>query len=285
MKNLRKHLPVLNGFEIKHAQNRIDEEIRNRWNPNIRAKAEEKNNVITIYEVIGEDFWTGQGFTAKRMSAALRSIGKENDVVVSVNSPGGDFFEGAAIYNLLREHEGKVTVQIIGLAASAASFIAMAGDDIQISDIGFYMIHDVWSFVCGNKNDLREVADTYQMFDEAIADIYAKRSGYEKAEIVEMMSKDTWMNASDAVDKGFADQKMDEEVVDDPDDGGEKKARAMARRSVELALARDGISRKERENILNTAFGKRDAAGAVVRDADQNEDGLKDLLKTMKTGG
>ena len=104
-----------------------------RWKPEVHAAADDDNS-ISIYDVIGEDFWTGEGVTVKRIDAALRKIGNR-DVVVNINSPGGDVFEGIAIYNRLREHPAKVQVKVMGLAASAASIIAMAGDEIQIGDV------------------------------------------------------------------------------------------------------------------------------------------------------
>ena len=100
------------------------------WDSSIRAAAEDERT-ISIYDVIGVDYWTGEGVTAKRIASALRGLGK-GPVTVNVNSPGGDMFEGLAIYNLLREHDGEVTIKVLGLAASAASIIAMAGDTVQI---------------------------------------------------------------------------------------------------------------------------------------------------------
>ncbi|WP_034085582.1 head maturation protease, ClpP-related, partial [Pseudomonas aeruginosa] len=111
------------------------------------------------------------------IAGALRAIGGDVDVTVNINSPGGDVFEGLAIYNLLREHKGKVTVNIIGLAASAASFIAMAGDEIRIGRAAFLMIHNAWLIAMGNRNDLREIADWLEPFDMTLADIYAQRTG------------------------------------------------------------------------------------------------------------
>ena len=272
-------LPEINALDIPRSDNRISEQIQARWSPNIRA-AKEDNNTITIYETIGYDPWTGTGFTAKRMAAALRSIGSKNDVIVSINSPGGSFFEGSAIYNLLREHKGNVTVKIIGIAASSASLIAMAADDIQISDIGFIMIHSVWTCVCGNKQEMRDAADTLQTFDDALADVYSARSGFDRAEIAEMLDKDTWLNASDAIEKGFADQRLDEDVVDEPDDDDSKKKSALAKRAVEMSLKRDGYSRKDIENLLNNAYDLSDSVSRVVRDAD-NKEGLQSLLEII----
>ena len=272
-------LPILN-VENRNNSNKfsIDEKIYSRWSQHIRA-ANDDNNTITIYQPIGEDFFS-EGFTARRMSAALRSIG-EKDVVVSINSPGGDFFEGATIYNLLREHKGHVTVKIPGLAASAASIIAMAGDTIQISDIGFYMIHNTWTCVCGNRNDMNQAAERSGIFDAAMADVYAARTGFDREEIVAMMDSDTWMNASTAIEKGFADELTHGDVVEDDDDD-DKKTTAMARRTIEKAMAKFGYSRKDRDEIFTKAFGERDAAEKSLRDAGLDKNKLTGLLKIIK---
>src|SRR5690606_30844040 len=100
---------------------------------------DDEERTIGIYDVIGQDFWTGEGVTAKRVAAALRSMGA-GPVTVYINSPGGDVFEGLAIYNLLREHKGEVTVKVMGLAASAAPVIEMAGDVVQVPRARFLMI-------------------------------------------------------------------------------------------------------------------------------------------------
>ncbi|MBM9968481.1 Clp protease ClpP, partial [Pseudomonas aeruginosa] len=112
---------------------------------------------------------------------------------------------GLAIYNLLREHKGKVSVNIIGLAASAASFIAMAGDEIRIGRAAFLMIHNAWLIAMGNRNDLREIADWLEPFDMTLADIYAQRTGIDIDDIVKQMDAETWIGGREAVDKGWAD--------------------------------------------------------------------------------
>ncbi|EEF3733400.1 Clp protease ClpP [Salmonella enterica] len=118
-----------------------------RWNGGIKAAATDDNS-ISVFDVIGQDYW-GEGVTAKRIAGALRAMNGA-DVTVNINSPGGDMFEGLAIYNLLREYQGKVTVKVLGIAASAASVIAMAGDDIQIGRGAFLMIHNCWVVAMGN---------------------------------------------------------------------------------------------------------------------------------------
>lgn len=184
----------------------------NKWESGIRAEIEE-DNTISILDPIGLDYWTGDGVTAKRIAAALRQIGHEQDVTVYINSPGGDMFEGFAIYNLLRNHGGKVTVKIIGIAASAASIIAMAADDLQIARAGFLMIHNCWLYAVGNRHDFREVAETIEPFDLAMSDIYAIRSGLDKSLIISMMDKETYIVGNDAVEQGFADSLLPADIV------------------------------------------------------------------------
>jgi ATP-dependent Clp protease protease subunit len=218
-----------------------------RWNPGIQAAAaEEAERSISVYDVIGYDYWTGDGVTAKRVAAALRQMGK-GPVTVNVNSPGGDMFEGLAIYNLLREHDGEVTVKVLGLAASAASIIAMAGDTVQIARAGFLMIHNAWVLAAGNRHDLREYADTLEPFDRAMADIYAARTGEDAEAMAKLMDAETWIGGSDAIEQGFADELL-------PSDQVEKKngkASAAAVRRVESALRAAGLPKSEAMKLIS----------------------------------
>lgn len=217
-----------------------------RWTPGLMA-VEKSDNTISILDPIGQDPWTGEGVTAKRISAALRAIGADSDVVVNLNSPGGDLFEGMTIYNLLREHKGSVTVKVLGVAASAASIIAMAGDEILIARAAFLMIHDTWVVAVGNRNDLRDIADTLEPFDAAMADIYAARTGLDAKKVGKMMDAETWIGGAAAVEQGFADVLLPaDEVKDDP------KARTdtVAAHLLDLALAKAGLPRSERRSLL-----------------------------------
>lgn len=232
-----------------------------RWNPAIRA-ASDSDNEIGIYEHIGDDGW-GDGVTSKRIAAALRSIGNR-DVVVNINSPGGNMFEGLAIYNLLREHPGRVTVRILSLAASAASVIAMAGDDIQIARAGFLMIHNAWVCHCGNQHDFREIADYLEPFDRSMADVYQARTGGDLDEIREMMDAETWIGGSEAVDQGFADSLLASDYVVDSDEG----SNASAASRLDIALAKAGLPRSERRRLLKEfKTSTRNAAGDGMRNA------------------
>lgn len=221
-----------------------------RWNPLLQTSAQaDADNTISILEPIGYDWWTGEGVTAKRISGALRSIGRDKPVTVTINSPGGDMFEGLAIYNLLREHPGDVTVKVVGLAASAASVIAMGGDEIRIARAGFLMVHNCWAMAVGNRHDLRDIAEQLEPFDESMADIYAARSGKDIEEVGALMDAETWIGGSKAVDMGFADALLASDEVTEGD--GEAAAARAAAHRLDLALAKSGMPRSERRKLIN----------------------------------
>lgn len=189
-----------------------------RWDGGIKAAATDDNS-ISVFDVIGQDYW-GEGITAKRIAGALRAMNGA-DVTVNINSPGGDMFEGTAIYNLLREYEGHVTVKVLGIAASAASIIAMAGDDIQIGRGAFLMIHNCWVYAMGNRHDFAELAQSLEPFDTAMADIYAARSGLDIAAVQKLMDGESYIGGSDAVAKGLADSLLSADAVIDGDESPE----------------------------------------------------------------
>lgn len=249
------------------------------------SAAADGDNVISVLDVIGEDFWTGGGVTAKRISAALRSIG-DRDVVVKINSPGGDLFEGIAIYNLLRKHPASVRVEILGWAASAASIIAMAGDEIVMGLGTFVMVHNAWGMVVGNRHDMRDAADLFDSFDGAIADIYAARTGQDRASIEKLMDAETFMGPTEAVSNGFADS-VDDDMAP-PDAAASNSDRGlMARRQTEAALAKAGFSRSARAEMLLemgiTEAAQRDASRHAERDAGRIEGSLQELLTTIRS--
>ncbi|MEN4608711.1 head maturation protease, ClpP-related [Pantoea agglomerans] len=226
-----------------------------RWNGGIKA-AKSDDNSISVFDVIGAD-WYGDGVTASRIAAALRSIGGA-DVTVNINSPGGDMFEGLAIYNLLREYEGKVTVKVLGLAASAASIIAMAGDEVQIGRGAFLMIHNCWVYAMGNRHDLQQIAADMVPFDKAMNDIYSARTGLDEATIDAMMNAETYIGGSDAVEKGFADHLLAADEVADGDDSP-----AAALRKLDAMLAKTNAPRSERRKLLKALTGGKPGAAAT----------------------
>lgn len=173
-----------------------------RWDK--RMAAAKADGEITILGEIGESYWSDNFTTAKMVKDQLKALGKD-PVLVTINSPGGNAFEGVAIYNLLREHPGNVTVNVIGLAASAASIIAMAGDKVNMGEAAMLMIHSAWGIVGGNQEDMRAFADFLDAIDQSVAGLYAARTGMSSDDALELMRNETWMSAADAVAKGFAD--------------------------------------------------------------------------------
>jgi len=152
--------------------------VLDRWNEvgaGVRAVAR-GDNVITMFGDIGYDYWAGTEITAKSVTSQLRAIG-DRDIEVHINSGGGDMFEGIAIFNVLREHPQNVTIKVMGMAASAASVIAMAGDTIEIGAASFLMIHNCWVGAVGKRHDMIEVAAFLEPFDRAMAETYAERTG------------------------------------------------------------------------------------------------------------
>jgi len=242
------------------------------------AAAADDPNVISIYDDIGYDYWDGSGFTAKRCAAALRAIGN-NPVTVEINSPGGDVFEGLAIYNLLREHPAKVTVKVMGLAASAASIIAMVGDEIVMGAGSFMMIHNAWVCACGNQNDLRAVVEKLEPIDAALADIYAARTGIDQDEIMSLLAAETWLNARDAVEQSFANTVSDERPIEAE---ASDRTFVSARRRVEAAMASDGVTRSERRRLMNDlSVGKPGAANLAKPGAGDLLAGIRQCIETL----
>lgn len=225
-----------------------------RWNGGIRA-ASDNDNSISIFDVVGRDYWD-EGVTAKRISGALRSMNGA-DVTVNINSPGGDMFEGLAIYNLLREYQGKVTVKVLGIAASAASIIAMAGDDIQIGRGAFLMIHNCWVVAMGNRHDFSELSTSLEPFDTAMADIYSARSGLDIATVQQLMDAESYIGGSDAVKKGLADSLLSADTVSDGDDSP-----SSALRKLDALLAKTNTPRSERRKLIKALTGN--TPGAVT---------------------
>lgn len=171
------------------------------FEPNLTIRALADGGAeLDILDAIG--FW---GITAGDVAKLLKDF-KGEPVNVRINSPGGDAFDGAAIYNLLAQHDGKVTVNVIGLAASAASVIAMAGDTVQVAESALMMIHDPWIMAAGDADFLIEVAAQLEKDGDALAKTYARKSGRPADEIRDMMRAETWFSADEAVEAGLADE-------------------------------------------------------------------------------
>ena len=160
--------------------------------------------MIQIFDQIGEDWFGGSGVSAKAFSDALQSVGP-GPLVVEINSPGGNVWDGLAIYNMLRGRNAQVTTRVVGIAASIASIIALAGDTVEIADAALFMIHDPSGMVAGTADDMRKMAAALDQHAEVLAGIYSKRTGKPVAQIRAAMTAETWFTAQEAVAFGLAD--------------------------------------------------------------------------------
>ena len=163
---------------------------------------------LYLYEAIGSG-WMG-GISAKDVADALKSMGSLTEIKVRINSPGGDVFDGVAIYNQLVKNSAKIVVEIDGLAASIASIIAMAGDEINMPSNAMIMIHDPWMIAAGTAEELRDQAELLDKIRGQLLSTYQTRTGGDLKEISDMMAAETWMTADEALEHGFIDNITDE---------------------------------------------------------------------------
>ena len=199
------------------------------------AAAADAPETLSIYDEIG--FW---GVQAKDFMTSLGAV-KSKTLNVEINSPGGDVFAALAIYNGLRASGKEVVVKIMGVAASAASLIAMAGDKIQMPKNTFMMVHNPWTFAMGNADDLREQAETLDKIGSSLKATYAAKTGMDEKELDAMLATDTWLTADEAVAKGFATEVVDEIKVQAKFD----MARAELPEHVALAFAPPAPAKNE----------------------------------------
>ncbi|HHD7095357.1 TPA: ClpP-like prohead protease/major capsid protein fusion protein [Escherichia coli] len=156
---------------------------------------------ISIYEEIG-----GFGITAKQFAEDLKALGDVSHIDLRIHSPGGDVFEGIAIYNLLRNHPAEITVYIDGVAASMASVVAMAGDRVVMPENAMMMIHKPWGISGGNAGDMRDYADLLDKVETVLVPAYARKTGKSAQEITAMLEDETWMDGKECLKHGFADE-------------------------------------------------------------------------------
>ena len=173
------------------------------------AKAEGEADIM-IHEEIGLDWFSGDGMTSKKFAQDLKALGEDiRHIDLSINSPGGNVFDGIAIYNMLRAHQAKVVVTIDGIAASIASVIAMAGDQIVMPANAMMVIHDPSGVVMGTAQDMRKVAEALDKIKGGLIAAYRSKSGMSDEDIADLMSDETWLTAKEAVDFGLADQMIE----------------------------------------------------------------------------
>lgn len=166
----------------------------------------DKKGELFLYGEISDTSWFGDEVTPAQFQKDLSAMGDIKSLDVFINSPGGDVFAGITIYNMLKRHPAEITVHVDGLAASAASIVAMVGDRIVMPKSATMMIHNAWSFAYGNKTDMREMADELERLDKQLTDIYAERTGKDAETITAWMDSERWMSGDEALADGFCDE-------------------------------------------------------------------------------
>lgn len=198
----------------------------------VAASADGTRAEVMIYDVIGEDAWTGGGVTARAIASALNEL-RGADLLVRINSKGGDVVDGTAIYNAFAQHDGDVQMRIEGWACSMATVICAAGNIVQAYPNTMFMVHRASSGIWGNAKALRQRAALLDKVDGQIAGIYVSKTGKSLEEINAIMDGDiedaSWMTAAEAKESGFIDEVLD----------GEGKAVALLDKDSAKALAPD----------------------------------------------
>ena len=190
----------------------------------------ESTRTLFLNGEISDETWYGDEVTPQLFKDELYA--DSGDITVWINSPGGDVFAAAQIYNMLRDYKGHVTVKVDGLAASAASVIAVAGDTVLVSPVAMMMIHNPATLAMGNTKDMEAAIAMLNEVKESILNAYVDKTGLSRNKLSKMMDDETWFNAKKAVELGFADKvlfaaeekpKKKPEEDEDPDEKEEGK--------------------------------------------------------------
>lgn len=166
-----------------------------------KALLDGPTNEFFIYDII-DDFW---GISARNFKQFLDMNAESPEIHIHINSPGGSAFEGRAIASQIRAFKGKTVCHVDGIAASAASIVAVACDEVRMAVGTMIMIHNAWSVTAGNKDDFIAQAELLEKCDQAMATDYEMKTGLARDEIIEMMNAETWLSADEAIEKKFAD--------------------------------------------------------------------------------
>lgn len=230
-------------------------------------------STIYLYDVIGED-WFG-GISAQQFAEDLSEI-NSSTIHLRINSPGGNVFDARAMQVALNQHDAKIIAHIDGLAASAATYIMLAADEIEAVEGALIMIHNAWGLAIGNKNDMTKMADTLAKIDEGIANDYINKTGQSANQIETWMNDETDFTAQEALDNGFIDR-----IYTSP------KAKAT-KRDAEKALRDAGISAKQAKIIVSEGFNgsERDAADDdnILEANNETAEAIQHAMKILTRG-
>lgn len=218
------------------------------WNW-VRNENDESRTLFLNGE-ISDETWYGDEVTPKMFKEELQD--GEGDITVWINSPGGDVFAAAQIYNMLMDYKGNVTVKIDGLAASAASVIAMAGTEVQMSPVAMMMIHNPATIAIGDSSEMQKAIDMLDEVKESIMNAYEIKTGLSRSRISHLMDAESWFNAKKAVELGFADKLLfsKEETEAEEEKELEMEAVMFSRKAVTNSLMSKLISKPEKKTPI-----------------------------------
>ena len=211
---------------------------------------------------IAEESWFDDDVTPQMFKEEL--MDGNGNITVWINSPGGDCVAAAQIYNMLREYEGKVTVKIDGIAASAASVIAMAGDTVLMSPVSMMMIHNPMTIAFGDSGEMQRAIDMLKSVKDSIINAYELKTGMSRTKLAHLMDAETWMDANKAVELGFADDILfqKEEQGDEGENGDPGADRTENGTSDSVMFSRRAVN-NALMNKLERHYGK---TGKSVKD-------------------
>ena len=214
--------------------------------------------------IASEAWWDDDSATPASFRQLLDA--HPGDLVVYINSPGGEVVAATEMYTMLKEHPGRVTVKIDGIAASAASVVAMAGDEVYMAPTAYMMIHNALSLAAGNKDDMRHEADVLEEIDKGIRTAYRLRTGLSDAKLERMMTDETWMSAATAVALGFADGISGAEPEEDPEEDPEEPQEPLEEEEGEEEEEQEkrGIARTNLHGLPYVAYSGRMAANELM---------------------
>ena len=184
------------------------------------VRNEGEGRTLLLDGVISDETWWGDEVTPQMFRSELNAA--DGDITLWINSPGGDCYAAAQIYNMLKEYPGEVAVKIDGIAASAASVVAMAGATVEISPVGMMMIHNPATISIGDTHEMERTITFLSEIKESIINAYELKTGQSRTKISQLMDAETWMNSKKAVELGFADSVLYEHreySADDTADG------------------------------------------------------------------
>ncbi|MGM0122731.1 ATP-dependent Clp endopeptidase, proteolytic subunit ClpP [Enterococcus sp. AZ194] len=209
-----------------------------------KNEAKDGKHILTLSGAVRKKYWSDDdAIDAKTIRNTLDSV--TDDIVIRLNSPGGDVFEGIEIYNYLKDHSSNITVEVTGTAASAATFIVAGADKVIMNTGTSLMIHEASTWTWGNKHDIQKTLNALETIDGSILSIYAEKTGQSEEQLTNWINEEKWFTAQEAVDYGFADEVKSKKANDDNEGSIEDRVNAQ----VTKALASFFDSKKEPQPI------------------------------------